>query len=81
MNPLRARSAVSPLHGRFATVTDVLPTVEERVMTEQPEEPMHCLRPAAVPTASRAFVDAFPGEVMYAVKCNPEPTSNKTQRR
>jgi ornithine decarboxylase len=74
MNPLRARSAVSPLHGRFATVTDVLPTVDELVMTEQPEEPMHCLRPAAVTTASRAFVDAFPGEVMYAVKCNPEPT-------
>ena len=81
MNPLRARSAVSPLHGRFATVTDVLPTVDELVMTEQPEEPMHCLRPAAVTTASRAFVDAFPGEVMYAVKCNPEPTTHDGDRK
>ncbi len=35
---------------------------------------MHCLRPHAVVEATRTFVDAFPGNVMYAVKCNPEPT-------
>ena len=73
MNQLRARSAVSPLHGRFAAVSDALPTVDDLVATERPEEPMHCLRPAAVTAASRAFVDAFPGDTMYAVKCNPEP--------
>ncbi|HET7883256.1 MAG TPA: type III PLP-dependent enzyme [Acetobacteraceae bacterium] len=73
MNRLRARSAVSPLHGRFDTASDALPTVDDLVAAERPEEPMHCLRPAAVKAASRAFVDAFPGAVMYAVKCNPEP--------
>ncbi|HEX4173136.1 MAG TPA: type III PLP-dependent enzyme [Acetobacteraceae bacterium] len=73
MNRLRARSAVSPLHGRFA-VADVLPAVDDLVAVERPEEPMHCLRPHAVVEATRAFVDAFPGNVMYAVKCNPEPT-------
>jgi ornithine decarboxylase len=73
MNRLRARSAVSPLHGRFA-VPDVLPAVDDLVAIEQPEEPMHCLRPHAVIEATRAFVEAFPGDVMYAVKCNPEPT-------
>jgi ornithine decarboxylase len=34
---------------------------------------MHCLRPAAVTAATDAFVAAFPGDVLYAVKCNPEP--------
>jgi ornithine decarboxylase len=73
MNRVRARSAVSPLHGRFDFASDVLPEVNDLVATERPEEPMHCLRPAAVIAATQAFVDAFPGDVMYAVKCNPEP--------
>jgi ornithine decarboxylase len=72
MNRLRARSAVSPLYGRF-TDAAVLPTVTDLVSAERPEEPMHCLRPAAVTAATDAFVAAFPGDVLYAVKCNPEP--------
>ena len=74
MNRLRARSAVSPLHGRFAPAPEMLPAVDDLVATERPEEPMHCLRPAAVTAATQEFVEAFPGDVMYAVKCNPEPT-------
>jgi ornithine decarboxylase len=74
MNRLRARSAVSPLHGRFVSAPEMLPSVNDLVATERPEEPMHCLRPAAVSAATKAFVAAFPGDVMYAVKCNPEPT-------
>ncbi|MEJ0016162.1 MAG: type III PLP-dependent enzyme [Acetobacteraceae bacterium] len=74
MNRLRARTAVSPLHGRFDTASAMLPAVADLVATERPEEPMHCLRPAAVTAATQAFVEAFPGDVMYAVKCNPEPT-------
>lgn len=34
---------------------------------------MHCLRPATLAAAARDFVAAFPGDVLYAVKCNPEP--------
>ena len=41
---------------------------------------MHCLRPAAVTTATRDFVAAFPGDVMYAVKCNPEPAMLRAVR-
>jgi ornithine decarboxylase len=73
MNRLRARSAVSPLHGRFATASDMLPAVSDLVATEQPDESMHCLRPTVVTAATQAFVEAFPGDVMYAVKSNPEP--------
>ena len=34
---------------------------------------MHCLRPRVLAETARAFVAAFPGEVLYAVKCNPDP--------
>jgi ornithine decarboxylase len=34
---------------------------------------MHCVRPAAIVAAAEAFVAGFPGDVLYAVKCNPEP--------
>jgi ornithine decarboxylase len=73
MNLLRARSAVSPLRRRFPEAPGPLPAIDELVARERPEEPVHCLRPAAV-TAARAFIEAFAGDVLYAVKCNPEPT-------
>jgi len=72
MNTLRHRSAVSPLRRRFPAPA-TLPSVDELVATERPDLPMHCLRPAAVESNTRAFVEAFPGHVLYAMKCNPEP--------
>jgi ornithine decarboxylase len=39
----------------------------------RPADPLLCLRPAAIAAAARRFVDSFPGDVLYAVKCNPEP--------
>jgi ornithine decarboxylase len=72
MNTLRLRSAVSPLRRRFPAPAP-LPSVDELVATERPDVPMHCLRPATVESNTRAFVEAFPGHVLYAVKCNPEP--------
>jgi ornithine decarboxylase len=39
----------------------------------RPSDPLLCLRPAAIAGAARRFVDLFPGDVLYAVKCNPEP--------
>src|SRR3954454_9920658 len=50
-----------------------LPSVDALVARERPSEPLVCLRPAAITAASRRFVEAFPGDVLYAVKCNPEP--------
>jgi ornithine decarboxylase len=68
MSLLRARAAVSPLRRSFAAADPLLPAVADLVAVERPEEPMHCLRPTAT-----AFVAGFPGDVLYAVKCNPEP--------
>src|SRR5260370_36378643 len=53
--------------------TGVLPFVDAVVARERPTEPLLCLRPAAIAGAARRFVDASPGDVLYAVKCNPEP--------
>jgi ornithine decarboxylase len=69
----RTRSAVSPLRRPFVAYPLRLPTVDQVVAADRPEEPIHCLRPAAVAAVARAFVQAFPGDVLYAVKCNPDP--------
>src|SRR5438128_9101995 len=53
--------------------TGALPFVDAIVARERPVEPLLCLRPAAIAAAARRFVEAFPGDVLYAVKCNPEP--------
>ncbi len=53
--------------------TGVLPSVDAVVARERPAEPLLCLRPATIAGAARCFAAAFPGDVLYAVKCNPEP--------
>ena len=50
-----------------------LPSVDALVARERPSEPLVCVRPATIAAASHRFVRAFPGDVLYAVKCNPEP--------
>ena len=71
MSLLRTRAAVTPLRRSFDDA--VLPSVDALVAVERPEEPMHCLRPATIAAAASGFVAGFPGETLYAVKCNPEP--------
>jgi ornithine decarboxylase len=74
MSLLRSRLAVSPLRRAFTDAPAILPTVDDLVAVERPSEPMHCLRPAAIAAVTTAFVTGFPGDALYAVKCNPEPT-------
>lgn len=50
-----------------------LPAVDEIVLAERPDVPLHCLRPDTARDAARRFVALFPGTVLYAVKCNPDP--------
>jgi ornithine decarboxylase len=50
-----------------------LPSVDAVIARVRPTEPLLCLRPAAIASAARRFADSFPGDVLYAVKCNPEP--------
>jgi ornithine decarboxylase len=69
----RVRGAVSRLRRSVDDVPALLPRVDDLVLTLQPDEPMHCFRPAVATASASAFVEAFPGDVLYAVKCNPEP--------
>ena len=76
MSNLRVRSAVSPPRRRFPAF-DASPastcSVDALVADLRPEEPVHCLRPATLRATAQEFVAAFPGDVLYAVKCNPDP--------
>lgn len=49
------------------------PTVEKAIAALRPTEPVYCLMPAKFKTAAARFLDAFPGDPMYAVKANPAP--------
>jgi ornithine decarboxylase len=58
--------------GRETTAVPA-PTVEQAVLATRPEEPLYCLRPAVLTQTAADFVRGFQGDVLYAVKCNPEP--------
>lgn len=47
-------------------------TVFELVAQEEPNVPVHILRPHVIRTAARWFLNNFPGKVVYAVKTNPD---------
>ncbi len=51
-----------------------LPRIDDLVAMAQPDEPLLCSRPDTLRETAAAFVGAFPGDVLYAVKCNPEPS-------
>jgi ornithine decarboxylase len=61
---------MSELRARLAAA---LPRIDDVVATLRPSEPLHCLHPARIIAAAENFVGGFAGDVLYAVKCNPEP--------
>jgi ornithine decarboxylase len=75
MSLIENRVAVGPLHRHISLRPEAqaLPDVAGMVKALRPEEPLHCIRPGVIANAAGAFVGAFNGDVLYAVKCNPEP--------
>lgn len=75
MSLIENRAAVGPLHHHISLRAEekILPSVNEMVKTLRPEEPLHCVRPNVISSTAHAFSTAFNGDVLYAVKCNPEP--------
>lgn len=73
MSAFRVRSAASPLRRDVGSRPDTLPTVDDLILAMQPSEPVHCLRPAVITEAAARFVAGLDGDVLYAVKCNPDP--------
>ena len=45
--------------------------VDELVKALQPIDPVYCLRKNSLKIAAETFKNNFPGDVLYAVKCNP----------
>ncbi|WP_044563898.1 type III PLP-dependent enzyme [Azospirillum sp. B4] len=82
VSPLRRVRAQT----RTSSPLGMTPSVDSLVASLAPAEPMHCLRPRQVAANAREFIKAFHGAVeqalgdgdrgavMYAVKCNPDPT-------
>jgi ornithine decarboxylase len=76
MSLIQSRAAVAPVNRRISLGADAVPTlqsVDAAIAKLRPQEPLHCIRPAAIAAAARAFVQSFNGDTLYAVKCNPEP--------
>jgi ornithine decarboxylase len=39
----------------------------------RPGYPVYCVKPAALRAVAAQFLEGFPGQTLYAVKCNPHP--------
>ena len=52
--------------------------VEELVNQLKPNDPVYCIRKKSIQLASKFFKNKFPGDVLYAVKTNPNPLVLKT---
>ena len=50
-----------------------LVTVAQIVEARRPIYPIHCIRPQVLEYTSRTLIEKFPGQVLYSVKCNPDP--------
>jgi len=49
-------------------------TSSEAVVSDLiPSNPVFCVYPHEIKSVAKRFLDGFPGDVLYAVKCNPEP--------
>ena len=46
-------------------------SVDELVHTIRPVDPIYCIRPNSIKTACSWFKSNFPGQILYAVKTNP----------
>ncbi len=73
MSTMLLRRAVAPARREIPAPLPPLPSVDSVVMSARPSEPLHCLRPAVLQRAAADFLRGFPGRVLYAVKCNPDP--------
>lgn len=49
------------------------PSVDSVVEALNPSYPILCVHPDRLARSAAAFLEGFPGRVLYAVKCNPHP--------
>src|SRR5688500_10487669 len=56
-------------------------SVKELVRALRPDKPLYIIKPEVLTHTARNFISAFPGEVMFAVKANPEKAVLQTLSR
>lgn len=61
-----------PSKAQDYTTGVMYPSVEAMVHAQRPEMPVTCLRPATIVSTTKWFLKNFPGDVMFAVKTNPD---------
>jgi ornithine decarboxylase len=85
LQPLGRRAKIAPLQQLPLNEQPSLPvsqeeispariyrSVDDMVHDMRPEMSVQCLRPATIIATAKRFLKAFPGDVMYAVKTNPD---------
>lgn len=74
------QSSVIPLKRKYAkpAIQQIAPatahyrSVEDMVHDMRPVMPVHVLRPSTIASTAKWFLKSFPGDVMFAVKTNPD---------
>jgi ornithine decarboxylase len=56
-------------------------SVSSMLLAWQPHEPVYCIHPHAYRQTAQAFLEGFPGRVLYAVKANDDPDVVQTLHR
>lgn len=67
-NPSIVRNGV-----KLLDIPHQLQSIDEIVGQLKPTLPLFCIRPKTIESTAKYFISKFPGEVLYAVKCNPDP--------
>ncbi len=57
----------------MSTPSKIYDDAEAVVRALTPSYPVYCLRPDSLEAQARRFLSLFPGDVLYAMKCNPHP--------
>jgi ornithine decarboxylase len=72
MHDILSTGTVTPL--ALPQIDDDMVSVAALVAATRPEDPVYCVRPRTLRATASRFVRGFLGDVLYAVKCNPEPS-------
>lgn len=68
----RTQTARVPARGFSSSTPRFTGGIDDLVAEMKPVQPLYVLRPEQLARTAKEFTALFPGEVMYAVKCNPE---------
>ncbi len=71
MVQFKAQQFQSPLPSEIQP--ELFRTVDDVAKKLKPEAPVQCVFPEQVRSQAQRFLAGFPGQVLYAVKCNPGP--------